>query len=79
MVLVVAFASLTFIAQVFSYLFLPLLYLSGVSMSDDVYDFLNFSGLPPLLVALSAAVLLAGWLLLHRARVLEAVRGLVYR
>ena len=77
--LAMIFGVIPFIAQSVSYAILPILYLLGVSIHDDVINFLDFSQLDPLLISFSASVLiiLAAMIVIKHARVVSTIRNVV--
>jgi hypothetical protein len=59
-----AFATMGTLNTLLAWIVIPLLYLSGSAPGDDATNFLNFTGLPPVLVTAAALVLYAaGWTL----------------
>lgn len=74
--LAITFGMMPFAAQLLSYVFLPILDTFGISLRDDVINFINFSHLPPLLISFTVflLVMLVGFLVLKRARIVSMIQ-----
>lgn len=74
----VVLTTIPFVTQLLSYIFLPILHLMGISLHDDVIKFLKYSHAPPLLVTVSAFILLASALsiLFKRVRLIPLIQSI---
>lgn len=75
----VTFGILPFVAQSISYIILPILFVFGASIRDDVINFLAYSGLSPLIVSCTASLLAisAGLIIYKRTNVLISIQQVV--